>query len=798
MKNLTKLLALLLALVMVFSVMAGCSNSAAPAEEDPTPAATDEPTEPADEPEEPTDEPEEPADTTAVYATATFGEKFSPFFATTAYDQEVADLTGGTLLTADRGGNIIRNGIEGETVEYNGTEYTYYGMGNVEVVMNDDGTVDYNLTMRDDIVFSDGTPANIDDVIFGIYVLADPTYDGSSTLYAQPIEGIQEYYNSMAYKSDLIVEAGRDGTSDYFTAEESAKYWAAFDAAGEKFAQEIIDYCVAAYIDYAPDYIGATAEEVQADTALQVKLGMFLWGFDGAWFEGATAADYWAAIADAYGNVVADIEGESAGSSIAELIDEELGADAPVLHEVIATDSVDHIAGIIRTGDYSMTVHMTEYDATSIYNMAFTIAPLHYYGDESLYDYDNNSFGFPKGDLSLVRAKTTQPLGCGPYVFDNYSNGVVTLKANPYYFEGEPAVKTLLMQEANDADYVPGIITGTFDIAVPSISEDTLNAITDANSNGELTGDVVTTYLVDYRGYGYLGINANLVNVGGEPGSDASKDLRKGFMTVLSVYRDSVINSYYGDRAAVIQYPISNTSWAAPRPTDEGYQNCYSNTVDGEPIYTDAMNDEQKYEAALEAAVGFFKAAGYTWDEASGTFTAAPDGASLTYEILIPGQGQQDHPAYGIAVAASEQLAKIGITLQVNDVGTSTWNNALEANSAQMWVAAWQSTADPDMYQVYHSRNANGQNTNSNHYQIQDSALDDLIIAGRTSADNDFRKATYKSAMEIILDWGCELPLYQRKDCTTTSTERINNDTMPKDMTPYWGWYAEINTLAVQ
>ena len=269
-------------------------------------------------------------------------------------------------------------------------------------------------------------------------------------------------------------------------------------------------------------------------------------------------------------------------------------------------------------------------------------------------------------------------------------------------------------------------------------------------------------------------------------------------MTVLSVYRDTVINSYYGDRAAVIQYPISNTSWAAPRPTDEGYQNCYSNDVDGNPIYTEGMSDEQKYDAALQAAIGFFKAAGYTWDDASSTFTAAPDGASLSYEIMIPGQGIQDHPTYGVAVAAAESLAKIGITLQVNDVGTSTWNNALEANTAQMWVAAWQSTPDPDMYQVYHSSNAHGENTNSNHYQITDPELDSLIVAARTSADNDFRKATYKTAMEIILDWGCELPIYQRKDCSTFSSIRLDTDTLPKDMTPYWGWYAEIETLATK
>jgi len=52
--------------------------------------------------------------------------------------------------------------------------------------------------------------------------------------------------------------------------------------------------------------------------------------------------------------------------------------------------------------------------------------------------------------------------------------------------------------------------------------------------------------------------------------------------------------------------------------------------------------------------------------------------------------------------------------------------------------------------------------------------------------------------MEIILDWGCELPLYQRKDCTIASTVRVNTDTLPKDMTPYLSWYGEVELLEVQ
>ena len=782
MSNIKKILALVLALVMVLALCACGSSTPAPAES-----------------EAPTAEPEAPAveenTSTLVYATSTFGQKFSPFFYTTAYDEEVVSNFTGGLLAADRGGAIIHHGIEGETVEYNGTDYTYYGMGDVEVVQNDDGSVDYNLTMRDDIVFSDGTPATIDDVIFGIYVMADPSYDGSSTVYALPIEGMADYYNSQQYLYNLLAEAGRDNT-DFSLWDEATQtaFWASIDAAGAKLAQEIVDTVVGSYnTDEYTGVIEATPDEIAADPALQVKFGMNMWGYGDAWTEGATVADFWAAIEANFDSVVEAAETESAGSSIWDLMDDFADYD-----KLVATgDDVPNIKGIIRTGDYSLTVHMTEYDATAIYNMSFIIAPLHHYGDVSKYDYDNNKFGFDKGDLSGVKAKTTEPLGCGPYIFKSYENGVVTMEANPTYFLGEPKTKTVLFKEGEDADYVPGIVTGTYDLAVPSISEETLNAITDANSNGELTGDTLTTILVDYRGYGYLGINADLVNIDGDPGSEESKALRKGFMTVLAVYRDTVINSYYGDRAAVIQYPISNTSWAAPQPADEGYRAAYSVDADGNDIFDSSMNDEQKYDAALKAAVTFFEKAGYTFD-ADGKVASAPAGAPESYEILIPGNGKQDHPTYGIATAASKALETIGIKLTVNDVGSSVWNNALEGNTAQMWVAAWQSTADPDMYQVYHSSNAHGKGTNSNHYQVDDPALDALIIDGRTSADTEYRKSVYKQAMEIIMDWGVELPVYQRKDCTVASTIRVDCDTLPKDMTPYWGWKAEIETLAVK
>lgn len=737
---------------------------------------------------------------TLVVGKDTFGSKFSPFFATLAYDQDVSDMVSIGLLASDREGNIVMKGIEGETIAYNGTDYTYNGIADCDVTQNDDGTVVYDFTLRDDIKFSDGEPLTADDVIFSMYVFADPTYDGAATFYTLPIKGMEDYRSGMDSLGNIILAAGRDNTDfTTFTEDQMNAYWAAVDEEGEKFAQDIVDYCVANY----PDYLESVGNS-------EVALGMFAWGFgdvndDGTVLTGAgtgteyniadlTIADYWTELQAKYENDLLTMsETEAAGDDLFTMLNE----DYPEFTQGITTgDSAANISGIEKTGDYSLRVTMDKFDAVAIYQLGVAVAPLHYYGDTSKYDYDNNMFGFTKGDLSIVKDKTTQPLGAGPYKFDSYENGVVTFTANENYYKGEPKIKTILFKETPESDKLTGVASGTFDISDPSMSVDVLKNIKNYNSNGEVTGDVLTTDLVDNLGYGYIGINANVVKVGDDKASEASKDLRKAFATIFAAYRDTVINSYYGEMATVIQYPMSNTSWAAPKPADEGYQIAYSVDADGNSIYTADMTDEQKYEAALQASISFFKAAGYTFDEATGKFTAAPEGAEMTYEVIIPGGGTGDHPAFGILTAAKEALATIGITLQINDPSdSSVWNNALEANTAEMWAGAWVATVDPDMYQVYHSDNANGKGTNSNHYSIEDANLDEMIIAARNSADQSYRKATYKECLETILDWGVEIPTYQRQNAVVISTERVNVSTMTPDITTFWGWTNDIEKL---
>ncbi|MDD3795642.1 MAG: ABC transporter substrate-binding protein [Lachnospiraceae bacterium] len=720
-------------------------------------------------------------DTPLVVGIDSMSEKFSSFFAENVPDQTIADLVGLYLVNHDRTGSLIMNGADGETINYNGTDYTYNGLANLTITENEDTTV-YNFKLRDDVVFSDGEPVNADDLIFTYYVLCDTDYDGNQTLYSTNIKGLQNYrLNSTA--------------ADSVTDEDVASTLADLpeDLAGQVKTELIMpllaseyDWADSAWEDYAEDYGVASGAEFFA----------LLYSTDENYStEGKDKDTIISEIADMYGT---DYQSLAAAYGDAALLDEDAASlvKAYLVDQKTAAgegEEVPNIEGIKKINDYEVEITTDGFDAASVYQFAEIIVnPLHYFGDTSMYDYDNNQFGFTRGDLSAVREKSADPLGAGAYKFVKYENKTAYLEANENYFEGEPAIKYLQFRETSEPDKISGVQQGTIDLTDPSGSKSALEQIGEINGNGEVKGDVINTDLVDNLGYGYIGINADTVNVGGEPGSDASKDLRKALATVLAVYRDVAIDSYYGDAASVINYPISNTSWAAPQKSDADYEVAYSKDAEGNPIYTEGMTDDEKFAAASAAALGFFEAAGYTVSD--GKITAAPEGAAMSYEIIIGGDGTGDHPTFGVLTDAKAALEKIGFTLEINDVTDQNimWD-AMNANTAQMWCAAWQATPDPDMYQVYHSESAN-----SNYYRLNDATLDADIMDARSTSDQAYRKSVYKECLNIILDWGVEIPIYQRQNCVIMSAERIDTATVTPDITTYYYWYREIQNMKMK
>lgn len=761
MKKRNRFIASLLAVAMTASLLASCGGSSSGKKEDQSGKQSADASKDSG---------------AMVFASDEFNAKFSPFFAETVSDTMVSDLVNVSLLNLDRTGSIITKGIEGEKKEYNGKEYTYHGISDLDIKENSDGTVFYDFKLKDGLKFSDGEPFTIDDVIFTMYVLADPTYDGNVTFFTLPIQGMDEYRNGVDTLFNLILKAG-EGNTDFskWTEEQQKTFWTDYKKAVDAFVKEITDLCVKNGLNKEGDSIAACAAN---------------YGYEGL-KDDATAMDFFNAMLAKYDGSVSKMSAsESAGTQFSALMpsynDYQVGVETG--------ESAPNITGIQKTGKDSLRIVATKVDAQMIYQLAFTVGALHYYGDKAKFDYDKNQFGFPKGDLSSMREKISKPLGAGAYAFDKYENGVVSLKANDSYYDGAPKVKNLNLKYVAENDKLNSILAGTTDIATPSFTTEVADAIKKANSNGELSGDKIYTTAVDALGYGYIGINSHNVCVNKEPGSEQSKDLRRAFATIFSVYRDLAISSYYGDRASVINYPITNTSWAAPQPTDDGYEIAFSKDVDGNPIYTSDMKDEDKYAAAKKAALGFLEKAGYTVQ--NGKITAAPAGAKMEYEVMIGGGGNGDHPSFMILTEAQKALAEIGMKLDINDLSNSAdmWNK-LNARQAEMWCAAWQATPDPDMYQVYYSDVANGgkEPGGSNYmYQIEDKDLDDMIMQARESTDQEYRKTIYRAALDKIIDWACEIPVYQRQEVTTFASNRIKVDTITPDMTSYYKWYVEI------
>lgn len=164
-KRIGLLLALTLAMSVVFTA---CSPKTETPE---TPGETPGTETPA---ETPSEEPSaEPSGTLKVGITEASGN-FNPLYYSSSYDGYVVDL--------------VFQGLA--TLNFDGDEYEPV-VAKDWVISEDGKTITFNL--REDVVFSDGTPLTANDVVFTYKVLADPTYTGRYGTLVKDLVGYEAY-----------------------------------------------------------------------------------------------------------------------------------------------------------------------------------------------------------------------------------------------------------------------------------------------------------------------------------------------------------------------------------------------------------------------------------------------------------------------------------------------------------------------------------------------------------------------------------------------------------------------------
>jgi peptide/nickel transport system substrate-binding protein len=231
----------------------------------------------------------------------------------------------------------------------------------------------------------------------------------------------------------------------------------------------------------------------------------------------------------------------------------------------------------------------------------------------------------------------------------------------------------------------------------------------------------------------------------------------------------SAIDIYYGGEAAGLAEPIyrsmSKTSWV------------YDHAYEGGATRHDtiAFSNDKDEILDLVAEAGWLP---------GGDGKLYKEGKPLKLVFTIAG-ATDDHPAYTMFQNAAEFLNECGFDVSVvNDVSALV---KLQSGSLEVWAAAWSSTIDPDMYQVYHKDSQATSVLNwgydailndlSGKYERELEIVTDLsefIDQGREKLTEEERAPIYEKALDKLMELAVEFPTYQRCDLCVLNKDVIN------------------------
>ncbi len=470
---------------------------------------------------------------------------------------------------------------------------------------------------------------------------------------------------------------------------------------------------------------------------------------------------------------------------------------------------------------YVLNIKVNKVDPKAIYNFSFTVAPRKYYSTSTLnkdFDDDFNNwvaagakrdefntkvthFGVKYADSTFMQdtvnnsTRTRVPIGAGPYKATNasdngnvtpsgsngfYNNNMVNYVRNDYFYTlgtdkagaeqkdsklQNAVIKYVKYKVVEANNIINSLGTGEIDFGEPNAIPDN---ITQVNKNKNLGSKTTLTL-----GYGYIGINPRFVE---------DIHVRKAIMMAMN--RQLIQDNYYGkDLCVIIQRPMSIAlSQYYPTSATEYY-------------HFDSTGDEIKKEMALSNYVL----------ESDGLYHNKDTGDTLDYKFTIAG-GNVDHPAYATFLRAQELLNGLGF--DVKTVTSATALTDLSAGKLEVWAAAWGSSIDPDMYQVYHmdsqasSTNNWGykwikadRETYSEEYDII-TALSENIDAARQTTVVSERARIYSECLNQVMSLAVELPTYNRYDLSVFNKKVVDESSLPmKDAGPFYGLLSRIWTV---
>ncbi len=421
-------------------------------------------------------------------------------------------------------------------------------------------------------------------------------------------------------------------------------------------------------------------------------------------------------------------------------------------------------------------------DPKAVWNFAFSVAPQHYYGKgyDVPVDIASNHFGVEYASFDYMRDvlqtpdNNKLPMGAGAYKVTNrsnddnpertdfFSNNLVYFKANDYFETvgsglNNAKIPKVRYQVVSAANALAALQEGSVDYITPQYSKTNYEIIQELVKSGKFESKVT-----DQLGYGYIGINASKVT---------DLNIRKAIMAAMNTAL--ALEYYAAGTASQIYYPMSKVSWAYPKGDTDNITNGRDYPQAGGNFNTDlAKQTIQKYMGYANVSAG---------------------NPQLKLTFTIAGSSASDHPCYKVFRDAAAMLNDLGWDVTVEPDSQAL--TKLATGSLTVWAAAWGSSLDPDMYQVYH-KNSTATSTLAWGYPYlikngtteEKKTLDNLaekIEEARETDDRATRSALYKEAMGYVLDLAVELPVYQRSTVYVYNTDVIDPASLPDVINPY-------------
>ncbi len=434
-------------------------------------------------------------------------------------------------------------------------------------------------------------------------------------------------------------------------------------------------------------------------------------------------------------------------------------------------------------GEYDvLQITINGVDPKAVWNFAFAVAPQHYYSPNQIVDISKNRFGVDYGSFDFMKSEIQStrnvkvPMGAGAYQATNaantdadlitgfYSNNVVYFKRNENFNtvgEGinNAKIEKIRYRVTSASNALNDLSTGAVHYISPQYTPYNMEQLQKLADKG------IVNMSTDQLGYGYIGINAGKVE---------DLELRKAIMAAMNT---ALGKQYYvTGTAETIYWPMSLVSWAYPMDGNSPDRDNGKEYIAINFNRDDAISMIKDYMAQANASEG---------------------DSRLKITFTIAGANVDDHPCYSIFMEAQSILNECGWDISV--VPDTQALTKLSTGSLAVWAAAWGSTIDPDLYQVYHKDSTatstlawgyNAIKSNQSKYEEEYAILgklSEVIDAARETDDKDTRKDLYKEAMGYILDMAIELPVYQRDVLYAYDSNIIDKDSLPskEELNPY-------------